>query len=105
MSCEGNNQSKNVSKKENSEMSCEGNNQSIITSSNHRTSSINDCGHINIESVQAVHYNSGESTTEMFGGNSNWRGPIWIASELIIVFTFTYLIVYNCAILCNFFYN
>jgi hypothetical protein len=28
-----------------------------------------------------VQYCSGESTSDMFGGNSNWRGPVWIASE------------------------
>jgi hypothetical protein len=27
---------------------------------------------------RAVHYDPGESTTGLFGGNSNWRGPIWL---------------------------
>ena len=30
-----------------------------------------------------VDYVSGESTTHMFGGNSNWRGPIWLCGECI----------------------
>ena len=25
-----------------------------------------------------VKYTPGESTTGMFGGNSNWRGPVWM---------------------------
>ena len=25
-----------------------------------------------------VPYTPGEATTDMFGGNSNWRGPIWM---------------------------
>lgn len=28
-----------------------------------------------------VDYVPGESNTSMFGGNSNWRGPIWYCSE------------------------
>ena len=28
-----------------------------------------------------VDYVPGESTTHMFGGNSNWRGPIWLCGE------------------------
>ena len=30
-----------------------------------------------------VEYVPGESNTFMFGGNSNWRGPIWLCSECI----------------------
>ena len=29
----------------------------------------------------SVHYVPGESDTYMFGGNSNWRGPIWVCSK------------------------
>ena len=29
-----------------------------------------------------VDYEPGESTTGLFGGNSNWRGPIWFPTEL-----------------------
>jgi Glycosyl hydrolase family 63 C-terminal domain len=30
-------------------------------------------------------YEPGESTTELFGGNSNWRGPIWIPVNQLIL--------------------
>jgi len=33
----------------------------------------------------AIHYEPGESQTEMFGGNSNWRGPIWFPLNYMIV--------------------
>lgn len=29
----------------------------------------------------SVEYVPGESNTFMFGGNSNWRGPIWLCSK------------------------
>ena len=32
-----------------------------------------------------VQYLPGESNTGMFGGNSNWRGPIWMPVNLLIV--------------------
>jgi hypothetical protein len=32
-----------------------------------------------------VDYNPGDSTTGMFGGNSNWRGPIWIPINYLLV--------------------
>ncbi len=32
-----------------------------------------------------VQYEPGESTTGMFGGNSNWRGPVWFPVNLLIV--------------------
>ena len=32
-----------------------------------------------------VDYNPGESDSGMFGGNSNWRGPIWIPVNFLLV--------------------
>ena len=32
-----------------------------------------------------VDYEPGESTTGLFGGNSNWRGPIWIPINFLLV--------------------
>jgi len=32
-----------------------------------------------------VDYNPGESTSSMFGGNSNWRGPVWLAVNYLMI--------------------
>jgi glycogen debranching enzyme len=32
-----------------------------------------------------VHYTPAESDSRMFGGNSNWRGPIWFPINFLIV--------------------
>ena len=32
----------------------------------------------------SVHYAPGESDTPMFGGNSNWRGPVWIPLNYLL---------------------
>ncbi|TAG08367.1 MAG: glucosidase [Verrucomicrobia bacterium] len=32
-----------------------------------------------------VRYTPGEATTDMFGGNSNWRGPIWFPINFLII--------------------
>jgi hypothetical protein len=32
-----------------------------------------------------VDYTPGESTSALFGGNSNWRGPIWFPLNFLIV--------------------
>ena len=33
----------------------------------------------------AVSYVPGDSTSKMFGGNSNWRGPVWMPLNLLLV--------------------
>ena len=35
--------------------------------------------------VLTVRYEPAESSTGMFGGNSNWRGPIWMPTNLLLV--------------------
>ena len=32
-----------------------------------------------------VHYASGESDSAMFGGNSNWRGPVWFPVNYLLI--------------------
>ncbi|MDB6068363.1 MAG: hypothetical protein JWR26_4571 [Pedosphaera sp.] len=34
---------------------------------------------------QRVDYEPGESTTSLFGGNSNWRGPVWFPINYLII--------------------
>ncbi len=36
-------------------------------------------------STHQVDYTPGEATTDMFGGNSNWRGPIWFPTNFILI--------------------
>jgi hypothetical protein len=41
---------------------------------------------INVEGVRAViDYEPAESTTSMFGGNSNWRGPVWFPLNYLLI--------------------
>jgi hypothetical protein len=35
--------------------------------------------------VHEVRYTPGESDSDMFGGNSNWRGPIWFPTNYLII--------------------
>jgi hypothetical protein len=35
--------------------------------------------------TMAVEYQPGESTSGLFGGNSNWRGPIWFPVNYLII--------------------
>jgi hypothetical protein len=33
----------------------------------------------------SVHYWPGDSQSGMFGGNSNWRGPIWFPTTFLLI--------------------
>jgi hypothetical protein len=33
----------------------------------------------------SVSYEPGESSTDLFGGNSNWRGPIWFPMNFLLI--------------------
>jgi hypothetical protein len=35
--------------------------------------------------VACVDYEPGESTTALFGGNSNWRGPVWFPLNVLLI--------------------
>jgi hypothetical protein len=35
--------------------------------------------------VYEVRYEPGESTTALFGGNSNWRGPVWLPINYLLI--------------------
>ncbi len=41
---------------------------------------------IDVEGVRAtIDYEPAESTTNMFGGNSNWRGPVWFPLNYLLI--------------------
>ena len=33
----------------------------------------------------SINYEPGESNTSMFGGNSNWRGPVWFPTNYLLI--------------------
>jgi len=33
----------------------------------------------------SIDYEPAESTTAMFGGNSNWRGPLWMPLNYLVI--------------------
>ena len=37
------------------------------------------------DSNYSIQYEPGESSSSMFGGNSNWRGPIWFPLNYLII--------------------
>ena len=41
---------------------------------------------LDVEGFSAtVDYEPAESTTDMFGGNSNWRGPLWFPLNYLVI--------------------
>jgi hypothetical protein len=36
----------------------------------------------------SIQYDPGDSTSNMFGGNSNWRGPVWIPINYLFINAF-----------------
>jgi hypothetical protein len=41
---------------------------------------------LDVEGVRAtIDYEPAESTTDMFGGNSNWRGPLWFPINYLVI--------------------
>ena len=41
---------------------------------------------VNIEGHNySIRYEPGDSTTDFFGGNSNWRGPVWMPINFLII--------------------
>ena len=42
--------------------------------------------HLNIEGTEfSIRYDPAESTSSMFGGNSNWRGPVWFPINYLLI--------------------
>ncbi len=42
--------------------------------------------HISVEGIEAsIDYEPAESTVPLFGGNSNWRGPVWFPLNYLVI--------------------
>ncbi|HUZ59172.1 MAG TPA: hypothetical protein VMU83_10350 [Hanamia sp.] len=39
-------------------------------------------------SSYSIQYDPGDSTSDMFGGNSNWRGPVWMPVNFLFIHAF-----------------
>jgi hypothetical protein len=35
--------------------------------------------------LYSIQYDAGDSTSDLFGGNSNWRGPVWMPINFLII--------------------
>ncbi|MEO8627199.1 MAG: glucosidase [Betaproteobacteria bacterium] len=44
-----------------------------------------DLGHVHGVGRALIEYVPGESTSGLFGGNSNWRGPIWMPTNYVLI--------------------
>ena len=38
-----------------------------------------------MDSIHTISYDPGDSTSDIFGGNSNWRGPVWMPINYLII--------------------
>ncbi|MFZ3173990.1 MAG: hypothetical protein WA146_03755 [Thiobacillus sp.] len=44
-----------------------------------------DLGHVPGIGRAVIQYVPGESTSDLFGGNSNWRGPVWMPTNYMLI--------------------
>jgi len=41
---------------------------------------------VNIDgNIYSIQYDPGDSTSDFFGGNSNWRGPVWLPINFLLI--------------------